>query len=312
MSTKVGVQKQKCEKVVLIICPTSVVQNWEQEFHAWGEFQVGICHGLQRETVLARVVAKEVEIVLTSHDTFRIYGDQFCKLQWDCVVVDEAHRLKNDKSQFYIMCLKLPTKRRYGLTGTVMQNKYMELFNVFDWATPGCLGTRDHFREYYAGPIVDGQRISAPQRFVTIAEDRKKHLTLRLEKYLLRRTKPETIGHLMKGKEDTVVFCPMSSVQKSVYRRVLQSPDYQALKNKGLPCSCGSPLTRAECCYRTVRNGVLWPALHKDSLDSGCDGCPYCLVLPCLTKLKLVWLLIDCHPFSSTVSEVYFYFLCLA
>ncbi|KAL3697794.1 hypothetical protein R1sor_011870 [Riccia sorocarpa] len=281
-------QKGPYEKVVLIICPTSVLQNWDQEIEAWGDFRVGTYFGAQREAVLGRINAKEVEIVLTSHDTFRIHGEELCKIKWDCVIVDEAHRLKNDKSHLYIMCMKLPTRRRYGLTGTVMQNTYMELFNVFEWATPGCLGTREHFRDYYSVPIKEGQRISAPRRFQIIAEDRQKHLLTVLRKYFLRRTKQQTIAHLLNGKEDNVIFCSMTPLQKRAYRRILQSPDFQALIGKALPCTCGSPLKRGQCCYRIVPNGVIWPYLHKDSPEDGCDYCPNCLVLPCLTKLQQV------------------------
>ncbi|KAG6554606.1 hypothetical protein Mapa_003624 [Marchantia paleacea] len=287
-AAKAVVQRRSCEKVALIICPTSVLQNWDQEIEAWGEFRVGTYFGLQREVVLGRIKAKEVEIVLTSHDTFRIHGEELCKIKWDLVIVDEAHRLKNDKSHLYMMCMRLPTKRRFGLTGTVMQNTYLELFNVFEWATPGCLGSREHFKEYYSGPIKEGQRISAPKRFVVIAEDRQKHLLLVLRKYFLRRTKQQTIAHLMNGKEDNVIFCSMTPVQKRAYRRILQSPDFQALIGKAMDCTCGSPLKRGQCCYRIVPKGIIWSYLHKDSLDDGCDYCPNCLVLPCLTKLQQV------------------------
>ena len=107
---------------------------------------------------------------------FRLNVSTLCAVTWDCVIVDEAHRLKNEKSQLYQACVKMRTKRRYGLTGTIMQNKYTELFNVFDWAAPGSLGPREHFREYYGEPLKQGQRISAPERFVRIAEERKQHL----------------------------------------------------------------------------------------------------------------------------------------
>jgi SNF2 family DNA or RNA helicase len=107
---------------------------------------------------------------------FRLYGMLLSSIKWDCVIVDEAHRLKNEKSKLYQACSKISTKRRFGLTGTIMQNKYIELFNVFEWAAPGSLGPREFFREYYDEPIKQGQRISAPDRFVKIAAERKEHL----------------------------------------------------------------------------------------------------------------------------------------
>lgn len=273
---------------VLIICPSSVIHNWESEFSHWSSFSVSVFHGPNRDLVIDKLEAHGVEILISSFDTYRIQGNILSDIQWEIVVVDEAHRLKNEKSKLYTACLKIKTMKRYGLTGTIMQNKLMELFNLFDWVTPGCLGTREHFREFYDEPLKHGQRSSAPQRFVRVADERKQHLVSVLQKYMLRRTKEETIGHLMMGKEDNVVFCAMSELQKRVYQRILQLPDIQCLINKDLPCSCGSPLKQAECCKRTVPNGLIWPYLHRDNPD-GCDSCPFCLVLPCLVKLQQVF-----------------------
>ncbi|KAL5571150.1 hypothetical protein UlMin_020747 [Ulmus minor] len=275
---------------VLIVCPTSVIHNWESEFSKWSSFSVSVYHGANRDLIYEKLKAREGEVLITSFDTYRIHGSILSEVNWDIVIVDEAHRLKNEKSKLYGACLEIKTLRRFGLTGTIMQNKIMELFNLFDWVAPGSLGTREHFREFYDEPLKHGQRSTAPERFVQIADKRKQHLVAVLRKYLLRRTKEETIGHLMMGKEDNVVFCVMSELQKRVYSRMLQLPDIQCLINKDLPCSCGSPLTQVECCKRIVPDGVIWPYLHRDSPD-GCDSCPFCIVLPCLVKLQQVFLI---------------------
>lgn len=279
--------KQLNKPPVLIICPSSVIQNWEVEFSKWSTFNVAIYHGTNRDIIFDKVEDHSVEILITSFDTYRIHENILLQVNWEIVIVDEAHRLKNEKSKLYEACLAIKTKKRYGLTGTIMQNKIMELFNLFDWVAPGGLGTREHFRDYYDEPLKHGQRSTAPERYVKVAQERKQHLVSVLHKYLLRRTKEETIGHLMMGKEDNVVFCAMSELQKRVYRRMLQLPDIQCLINKDVPCSCGSPLKQVECCKRRVPDGVIWPYLHKDNPD-GCDWCPFCLVLPCLTKLQQV------------------------
>ncbi|XP_047158814.1 switch 2 [Vigna umbellata] len=271
----------------LIICPTSVIHNWESEFSKWSNFSVSIYHGANRDLIFDKLEANGVEILITSFDTYRIHGSLLSDVKWNVMIVDEAHRLKNEKSKLYKACLQIKTLRRYGLTGTIMQNKIMELFNLFNWVSPGSLGTREHFRDFYDEPLKHGQRSTAPDRFVQIANKRKQHLVEVLHKYMLRRTKEETIGHLMMGKEDNIVFCAMSDVQKRIYRRMLQLPDIQCLINKNLPCSCGSPLTQVECCKRIVPDGVIWPYLHRDNPD-GCDSCPFCLVLPCLVKLQQI------------------------
>ncbi|KAJ4845600.1 Swi5 complex subunit Swi2 [Turnera subulata] len=272
---------------VLIICPTSVIHNWESEFSRWSSFSVALYHGANRDLILEKLDAGGVEILITSFDTYRIHGSILSEVKWEIVIVDEAHRLKNEKSKVYGACLEIKTKKRFGLTGTIMQNKIMELFNLFDWVAPGSLGTREHFKEFYDEPLKHGQRSSAPERFIRVADERKEHLVGVLRKYMLRRTKEETIGHLMMGKEDNVVFCAMSELQKRVYKRMLQLPDVQCLVNKDRPCSCGSPLKQVECCKRIVPDGLIWPYLHRDN-PTGCDSCPFCLVLPCLVKLQQI------------------------
>lgn len=110
-----------------------------------------------------------------------------------------------------------------------MQNKIMELFNLFDLVAPGSLGTREHFRDFYDEPLKHGQRSTAPEKFVQIADKRKQHLVGVLHKYMLRRTKEETIGHLMMGKEDNVVFCAMSELQKEFIGECYSCPISSAL-----------------------------------------------------------------------------------
>ncbi|XP_038901191.1 switch 2 [Benincasa hispida] len=285
-----GIQKETCRKKkgpVLIVCPTSVIHNWEDEFSKWANFSVAVYHGANRDLIYDKLEAGAIEILITSFDTYRIHGGILSEVRWEILIIDEAHRLKNEKSKLYSACAGLKTLKRFGLTGTIMQNKIMELFNLFDLVAPGSLGTREHFREFYDEPLKHGQRSTAPERFIRIADERKQHLAAVLHKYMLRRTKQETIGHLMLGKEDNVVFCAMSELQKRVYRRMLQLPDIKCLINKDLPCGCGSPLTQAECCKRTVPDGIIWPYLHRDNPE-GCDSCPFCIVLPCLVKLQQI------------------------
>ncbi|KFK42719.1 snf2 super family [Arabis alpina] len=273
---------------VLIICPSSVIHNWESEFSRWASFfKVSVYHGVTRDMILEKLHARGVEVLVTSFDTFRIQGPVLSGINWEIVVADEAHRLKNEKSKLYEACLEIKTRKRIGLTGTVMQNKISELFNLFEWVAPGSLGTREHFRDFYDEPLKQGQRATAPERFVQIADKRKQHLVNVLRKYMLRRTKEETIGHLMMGKEDNVVFCQMSELQKRVYQRMLQLPEIQCLVNKDKPCACGSPLKQSECCRRIVPDGPIWSYLHRENPD-GCDSCPFCLVLPCLVKLQQI------------------------
>eukprot|EP00976_Prorocentrum_cordatum_P006778 135892-Prorocentrum_minimum.AAC.1 len=69
--------------------------------------------------------------------------------------------------------------RRYGLTGTAMQNTFDELWCLMEWATPGSLGQKKAFKDYYAKAIQFGQRIDAPTRTHALGERRREQVRAR-------------------------------------------------------------------------------------------------------------------------------------
>ena len=89
------------KKLILISCTASILHNGENKFHEWGTFNVAIYHGANTELILGILETSGIEMVLTSFDTFGIHGVSLCEVQWEMVIVDEAHRLKNEKSQLY-------------------------------------------------------------------------------------------------------------------------------------------------------------------------------------------------------------------
>lgn len=100
-----------------------------------------------------------------------------------------------------------------GCTGTVLQNKYKELWCIFQWASENSLGSKKGFQEYYEKPLKLGQRINAPSGFLRLAKERQAELLRALRPHFLRRTKDETIADRMMGKVDNVIFCGMSPLQ---------------------------------------------------------------------------------------------------
>ena len=285
---------------VLIVCPASVLANWERELKKWGkhldrEFVMVRVHGQQKGDAWKRVVLRGVdhedlvEVVLTTHSMFRNEVDAFKKVSWSACVFDEAHALKNRKAQLYSAAVQLPTARRYGLTGTAMQNSYEELWALFDWACPHCLGPLNIFKEYYSRPMQLAQQHSATERELGKGRERAQKLAALLRKYMLKRAKAEVLAGEMPTKVDNVVFCELSPLQLRVYKRLLESEDFQLLVRHAEDCECGSREKRSRCCYsRPVGGPDDAPIWH--SFDHGTHGalCPYCICLVCMSYLSKV------------------------
>ncbi|KAK2569892.1 DNA excision repair protein ERCC-6-like 2 [Acropora cervicornis] len=124
-------QKDSISKIsdtVLIVSPGSVMYNWKEELETWGHFKMGLFHGNTKEDTLQRTLRGRLDVALTTYETMRNHLDDVNKVQWLAVIMDEVHRLKDPKSQITVAAKALRAKRRYGLTGTPLQNKLEEFW----------------------------------------------------------------------------------------------------------------------------------------------------------------------------------------
>ena len=126
----------------LIVCPASVIYNWQREFQLWTYMAVGVYGGSaeERRSTVSMFRQGLLDVVIAGIEATRDNIGTFQHLDFTCVVVDEAHRLKDPKSLTSRALRKLPTLHRYALTGTAIQNKTEELWAVLDWVVPGKVG----------------------------------------------------------------------------------------------------------------------------------------------------------------------------
>ncbi|MEQ2179562.1 hypothetical protein GOODEAATRI_026432, partial [Goodea atripinnis] len=110
--------------VFLIVAPLSVLYNWKDELDTWGYFQCVVVHGLRKEEELARIKNGRIEIALTTYETLRLCLDQFNKIDWSAVVVDEAHKIKNPNSQITQVMKELRCKVVYCSLTDLQQTVY--------------------------------------------------------------------------------------------------------------------------------------------------------------------------------------------
>ncbi|KAH8114900.1 P-loop containing nucleoside triphosphate hydrolase protein [Phellopilus nigrolimitatus] len=241
----------------LIIAPSTVVHNWEREFETWGYFEVGMYTGPpeQRCRTLKDFKLGRLDVVLTSFDTARGDINLLFDLPWSVIFVDEAHKLKNPTSKITLAFNEFKCKVRFGLTGTAIQNKYDELWTLLDWSSPGRLGTLKMFKTCVSKPLAVGQSANASEQERAIAKAVAKIFVAKLlPSFFLRRTK-DLIRHQLPKKIDEVVFCPLTSQQILVYKRILAHRERRIKVNgpgpfvDAVPCDCGSGLTRTNCCH---------------------------------------------------------------
>ncbi|KAJ2927608.1 hypothetical protein H1R20_g9482, partial [Candolleomyces eurysporus] len=238
----------------LIIAPSTVVHNWEREFETWGYFEVGMYNGTpkEREPVLRDFKMGRLDVVVTTFDLARRDIENLCDLAWTCVIVDEVHRVKNESSKITNAFHQFACPRRFGLTGTAIQNSYQELFTILDWTNPGRLGTSRQWRGFVSKPLTLGQSATATEqeraKGMVVARILRDKL---LPNFFLRRTK-DIIKDQLPKKTDNVVFCPLTPKQIMAYKEILKMEAVENLINRDKPCTCGSRKSRKTCCHPFV------------------------------------------------------------
>ena len=139
----------------LLVCPMSVVGNWNRELHRFApELVVHVHHVLERpigekfvETALAS------DIVVTTYALVVRDKESMERIHWRRVVLDEAQHIKNPPTKQTASIRALRTSHRVALTGTPVENRLSELWSILEFCTPGFLGTQGDFRKKFATPI---------------------------------------------------------------------------------------------------------------------------------------------------------------
>ncbi len=193
----------------LIVCPTSLVTNWQSEARKFTpELKTLVLEGANRVGLHGSIAA--ADIVITSYALLRRDIDDLRKFQFSTAVLDEAQHIKNPETQNAQSAFALRAKHRFVLTGTPMENSVRDLWSIMNFALPGYLGPRKDFRERYELPLARG---AAPEV--------QRRLSRRLQPFLLRRRKRDVAKDLPE-KIEQVVPCSLTSSQRSAYDALLR------------------------------------------------------------------------------------------
>lgn len=241
---------------ILVVCPGSLIMNWRNELNRWGWWHTDLFHGVNKDDVLGSARAGRLEIMITTYDTYKNSRSSINMVQWDAVIADECHRLKDRYSETTKALNEVNALCRIGLTGTAIQNKYEELWTLLDWTNPGHFGTKAEWSQSITKPLTVGQSHDATVAQLSLARQTAKKLVENLlPRYFLRRMKT-LIAHQLPKKTDRVVFCPLTDLQKEAYENFLDSAETDVLRSISDPC-CGGK-KKGWCCNAQLPDGTRW------------------------------------------------------
>ncbi len=218
----------------LIICPTSILFNWQHELNKFApELKVTIHHGPNRIRDLTKIqeFTQSHRVFLTSYGTIRNDVEILETIQFSGIIVDESQNMKNYYSQQTQAINKLKSQFRICLSGTPIENRLMELWSLFNFLNPGLLGSRSDFQKDFIIPIDRFQDQQAIDR-----------LKLIINPFLMRRVKSDkNIISDLPEKNEMKILIELTEDQVELYQdlvnstlKELQKTYSDKGKNKGL------------------------------------------------------------------------------
>jgi hypothetical protein len=197
----------------LLICPMSVVGNWQHEAATFAPaLRVYVHHGPERlrDNEFAAMLT-ETELVITTYAIATRDGDLLSGHSWRRVVLDEAQTVKNSASRQAAAVRRIPADHRIALTGTPVENRLAELWSVMDFVNPGLLGSPQGFRAQYSIPVERYGETEPAETLRAITRP-----------YVLRRLKTDpTIIDDLPDKIEMKQYCPLTVEQASLYQAVV-------------------------------------------------------------------------------------------
>jgi SNF2 family DNA or RNA helicase len=193
----------------LIVVPTSLVYNWLDEKKKFSpDLPVEIFQSADKEKIKTLLTQQPNKVVIATYGLLNENCDFFENFNWNIVVFDEAQNLKNITSVRSVSARKLQARFKVCLTGTPMENNYLEFYSLCDLVVPGCLGEIDEFRRNYFNNEVRNESLQK--------------LRLITKPLLLRRTKTQVKLNLPIKTVQEVVL-PFPEKQKEIYKKMALS-----------------------------------------------------------------------------------------
>ncbi|MCU0548720.1 MAG: DEAD/DEAH box helicase [Leptolyngbya sp. Prado105] len=203
-------EQKLLEKPALLICPTSVLGNWEREIKKFTpSLKVLVHHGDKRSQGKAfQSAIASCDLVLTSYPLVQRDVKTLTAVSWQGIALDEAQNIKNAESKQSQAVRELEAEFRIALTGTPVENRLTELWSILDFLNPGYLGQKNFFQRRFAIPIERYGDTTSMQTLRSLTQP-----------FILRRLKTDkTIIQDLPEKQEMAVYCGLSTEQAALYQ----------------------------------------------------------------------------------------------
>ena len=208
----------------LIICPSSLIYNWQQEIEKFApHLSTYVHHGGSRN--IERLHENELHVAITSYGTLRSDIETIAGIVFEVAVVDESHNIKNPLAKNTQAVNMIQAVNKVALSGTPVMNNTFDLYSQLQYLLPGMFGSREFFKREYADAIDrdrDPEKIAALQKLTA--------------PFVLRRTK-EQVAKDLPEKTESILWCSMGMAQKDMYDSIkdsIRSNLFLNIKNEGL------------------------------------------------------------------------------
>ncbi|AJY73593.1 DEAD/DEAH box helicase [Paenibacillus beijingensis] len=197
----------------LLICPTSVIGNWEKELERFAPtLDVRLHYGPRRMKGESFAEFTEgADLVITSYSLAPLDEEELASVQWETLCLDESQNIKNVYTKQSSAIRRLSAHHRIAMTGTPMENRLTELWSIYDFINTGYLGTMAEFRRAVILPIErerDEKTIAGLQRWV--------------KPFMLRRLKKDPAIELsLPDKNENKMFIALTAEQGAVYENIV-------------------------------------------------------------------------------------------
>ncbi|KAH8434955.1 putative SNF2 family helicase/ATPase [Aspergillus melleus] len=196
----------------LIAVPKSTLDNWKREFMKWTpDVNVLVLQGDKEERhklINERLLDEDFDVCITSYEMVLREKSHLKKFAWEYIIIDEAHRIKNEESSLAQIIRVFNSRNRLLITGTPLQNNLHELWALLNFLLPDVFGDSEAFDQWFSGQDADQDTVVQQLHRV-------------LRPFLLRRVKSDVEKSLLPKKELNL-YVPMSEMQVKWYQKILE------------------------------------------------------------------------------------------